>query len=175
MPLSFHNVANIFVKMQQHRRRATEPGTDASTTDSKANPIDKGHHIVSTSGEGPMTHPSLVDIPPESGYKLRMEDFFVCSGGVDVPKLLRATRASLLGHAVELQGNGLIQEEWKCTICGPKNRKSGTFHVTIEYSALAIRSPIPTADPGKPVASENAKNVPGLMTIVQRRKVEQKG
>jgi len=167
MPLTFPNLVNIFVKMQRLRRKAI---ADAPDSPRSVQEKEKGHHIRSISGDGPQNHHSLADIPSEPGLKLRREDFFVCANGVDIPKLLRATRASLLDEAISIGGNALVQEEWSSTICGPKNRRSGYFHVKISYSAVAVSSS--TRDPGRPVAQHKAKSVPGLMTIVQRKNLE---
>jgi len=70
-------------------------------------------------------------------------------------------------ETAELAGaNVLIDEQWKCTICGPKHRPNGTFKVQIHYTAKATRSDKP--DPHKPVALDQVKGIPGLMTILSR-------
>jgi hypothetical protein len=144
------DVANIFIRM---RRRSTK---------------NKPYHIDCSSG-APQTHPSLAGVGATSPQKIEVEfaDDFVCANGVDVVRLLRATRATLLETATLWNANVLVNERWTCTICVPKHRREGTFKVHISYSASATRSSRP--DPQRPVAIEKAKGVPGLMTICERR------
>jgi len=156
MPLAIHNVSNVFLQLQRHRKRATE---------------DKAHHIRSTSGDEPQTHPSLTpDDDSPTGPHLSINEFFVCADAVDVPRLLKATRTTLHRRAMAVGGNVLLNEQWVCTICGPKHRRSGNFHVKIHYQAIASRSQ--TADPGIPPNLQRSKGVPGLMTIISRRPSE---
>ncbi|CAL1699488.1 unnamed protein product [Somion occarium] len=144
--LRFPHVADILVKLGRTR---------------------KSHHIESTSGE-PQTHPSLAREGVTSVRKVPLDtaENFVCRDGVDVIKLLRATRASLLEDAEAIGANALVDEQWFCTVCGPRHRRDGSFRVHIRYSANAVRSEV--ADPQRPVALENARGVPGLMTVVSR-------
>ncbi|KAH7920182.1 hypothetical protein BV22DRAFT_1021700 [Leucogyrophana mollusca] len=150
MTLAVSTVANVFVKLRRAKERTT-----------------KAHHVDSASGD-PQTHPSLRGEDATCKRKVPMGhgDVFVCTGAVDVAKLLRGSRASLLEKAELLGGNVLVDESWSCTICGPKNRKDGTFKVQIRYYASASRSSRP--DPQKPVALDRVQNVPGLMTIIDR-------
>jgi len=144
------DVANIFVKMRRTKARS------------------KAHHIESNSGE-PQTDPSLAAEGVTCAQKvdIELEDVFTCVGGVDVKKLLRASRTRLFETATYLKANVLIDEQWKCTICGPKHRRDGSFKVHIVYTASASRATLP--DPQRPPALEKAKSVPGLMTIRSRR------
>jgi len=146
MTLSVSSVTNIFVKMRSYKDR---------------------HHITSTSGD-PQTHASLSGEGTTSIEKVPIEhtDVFICTGAVDVDKLLRGTRMSLLGKAISLGANVLVDEQWTCTICGPKQRPICTFKVHIHYSASAARAQRP--DPNKPVGLDCAKGVAGLMTITER-------
>ncbi|KAL7277300.1 hypothetical protein ACG7TL_009156 [Trametes sanguinea] len=163
MPLSVSNVANLFVKMRRHRARA------------------KAHHIESASGDAPQTHPGLDASGAASPERIPLErnETFVCRDGVDATKLLRAVRGALYEKAQTFGANVLVDERvspyavltsrdsrWTCTICGPRHRSDGTFRVYIHYSANAARSD--RRDPQRPVALENARGVPGLMTIVNR-------
>ncbi|KAI0760238.1 hypothetical protein C8Q74DRAFT_1208509, partial [Fomes fomentarius] len=150
MPLRISNVANILVKMRRHRGKAKE------------------HHIESSSGDKPLTHPSLAGENAVSAQKLPLEESqtFVCRDGVDVAKLLRAVRGVLYQKALDVGANVLVDEQWACTICGPRHRPDGTFNVNIHYSACAARSD--KRDPQRPIAIEHAKDVPGLMTILTR-------
>jgi len=94
------------------------------------------------------------------------QDQFICLGAVDLPKLLRACRATLYDNAQNLGANVLIDEHWSATIYGPKHRTDSTFRVHIHYSASAARSE--KCDPRRPVALDQAKGIPGLMTILER-------
>ncbi|KAH8106509.1 hypothetical protein DFH11DRAFT_1518148 [Phellopilus nigrolimitatus] len=148
--LSFPHVANIFVKLRRVQKKV------------------KAHHIDSTSGAEPVTHASL-DADADSLKKrarLDVQNVFMCADAVDVPKLLRASRASLLDRASLFQANTLVEEQWSCSICGPKHRSDGSFRVHIRYTATAARSS--QRDPGQPIALETVRGVPGLMTITTR-------
>ncbi|CDO70370.1 hypothetical protein BN946_scf184999.g10 [Trametes cinnabarina] len=170
MPLSVSNVANLFVKMRRHRAKA------------------KAHHIESSSGDEPQTHPSLEGAASVERIPLEKNETFVCRDGVDATKLLRAVRGALYEKAQTFGANVLVDERyvafsparpsshpnahsrdlrrWTCTICGPRHRSDGTFRVYIHYSANAARSD--RRDPQRPVALEKARGVPGLMTILNR-------
>ncbi|EJF56233.1 hypothetical protein BD309DRAFT_874327 [Dichomitus squalens] len=150
IPLGVPKVAKLLVKMRRHRSKA------------------KAHHIESSSGPAPLTHPALRGDGAVSPQRVPLEEnvTFVCRDGVDVAKLLRAARASLYQKAVEVGANVLVDEQWSCTICGPRHRSDGTFRVYVRYSACGARSD--KRDPQRPVALENVRDVPGLMTIVSR-------
>ncbi|KAG9221551.1 hypothetical protein CCMSSC00406_0007190 [Pleurotus cornucopiae] len=154
MHLTFPGVASMFVKM----RRAS--------SQAKVNAQGKPNHIESCSGLEPVTDLSLSGENATLSRKLPMTqtDVYTCIGGVNILVLLRATRSALMERAETLGANVLVDESWKCTIC--KNRSNGTYKVNIRYQARATRSSIP--DPHKPVALDNAKGVPGLMTIIKR-------
>ncbi|KAH7887066.1 hypothetical protein F5I97DRAFT_1936614 [Phlebopus sp. FC_14] len=100
-----------------------------------------------TSGE-PQTHPTL------------------CGEDATCKRRVPMVHASLFEKAEFLGANVLVEESWECTIRVPKNKKDGTFRVHIRYYASASRSSRP--DPQKPVALDKVRNVPGLMTIVER-------
>jgi len=126
----------------------------------------KAHHIESNSGE-PRTHPSIAEnLTSAKRIPLVEDERFVCVDAVDVVKLLRAVRGSLYEKAESIGANALVEEQWSCTICGPKHRKNGSFRVMVRYSAQATRSSHP--DPQRPVALENVRSVPGLMTVLSR-------
>ncbi|KAL0960128.1 hypothetical protein HGRIS_011767 [Hohenbuehelia grisea] len=156
--LTIPDVANLFIKM----RRA---GNNARASSAAPKP----NFVESISGDRPQSHNELSGQGVTSIRKLpmAMEDTYVCIGGVNAKMLLRATRTSLMEQAEQAGANVLVDEQWKCTIRGPKNgRTNGAFKVTIQYSASAARSVV--SDPHKPVALENAKGIPGLMTILRR-------
>jgi hypothetical protein len=150
MPLTIHNVANVFVKMRRHQEKA------------------KAHHLTSNSGE-PQTHSPLLE-DTKTKRKLPMSRFetFTCSGGVDTTKLIRAARMSLIENAEIIGANALVDEQWTCTICRPKNRRnSGTYRVHVYYTAQATLSQ--NEDPHRPVSLDKAKSIPGLMTVHKRQ------
>ncbi|KAI0074445.1 hypothetical protein K474DRAFT_1685720 [Panus rudis PR-1116 ss-1] len=159
------HVANILVKMRRHSRRSSPISTPPLTPPRSA----KAHHIESSSGPEPQTHPSLRG--DNAGVSVRkvpliQEARYVCADAVDVVKLVRAVRAELYEKAEAIGANVLVDEQWTCTICGPRHRRDGTFKVFVRYSASAARASVP--DPQRPVALENAKGVPGLMTVISR-------
>ncbi|KAI0366853.1 hypothetical protein BV20DRAFT_971381 [Pilatotrama ljubarskyi] len=148
MPLSVSNVANLFVKMRRHRSKA------------------KAHHIESSSGDEPQTHPALQGAVSAEKIPLELHETFVCRDGVDTAKLLRAVRGALYQKALTYGANVLVDEQWTCTICGPRHRSDGSFKVYVHYSASAARSD--RRDPQRPVSLDKARGVPGLMTILSR-------
>ncbi|KAG0706964.1 hypothetical protein DFH29DRAFT_899366 [Suillus ampliporus] len=150
VPLTISTVTNAFVKL----RRST----------SKAETID------STSGD-PQTHPLLQGEGATSKRKVPLvqSDLFLCRDAVDVPKLLRESRASLLERAEIMGANVLVDESWECSIRVPRDRRHGSFKVQIRYCASASRSSLP--DPQKPIALHRVQNVPGLMTVLDREEL----
>lgn len=93
--LRFPHVANLLVKIRRTRKKA------------------KSHHIESSSGEQPYTHPSLTGEGVTSVRKVPLytEERFNCKDGVDVAKLLRTTRAALLEKAEAIGANALVDEQ----------------------------------------------------------------
>lgn len=94
MPLTLPSMASVFVKLQRAKDRSKSDSLDFS------------------SGE-PQTHPSCLSgesAMPRSRDSLVHTDIFTCKGAVDVPKLLRASRASLLEKAEYLGANVLVDE-----------------------------------------------------------------
>jgi len=152
MPMSVSSVANVLVRL-----RRVKDKSQADTLDF-------------ASGQ-PVTHISLCgeDATCKRRVPLVHGDLFLCKGAVDVCKLLRGSRASLLEKAEFLGANVLVDESWVCNIRIPKNRRDGTFRVQIRYYASASRSSRPDAQ--KPVALDKVHNVPGLMTIVEREEI----
>ncbi|KAG6329854.1 hypothetical protein ID866_9236 [Astraeus odoratus] len=152
MPLTLPSVANVLVKLRQARDKSRAGSVDCS------------------SGEA-QTHPPLSGEGATSRHRVPLahSDLFTCKGAVDVTKLLRASRASLLEKAEYLGANVLVEESWCCTIRVPKDSRQGSYRVRIRYCASASRSSLP--DPQKPVALDKVRNVPGLMTILDRVEV----
>ncbi|TFK21155.1 hypothetical protein FA15DRAFT_95705 [Coprinopsis marcescibilis] len=131
----------------------------------------KPHHLVFSSGDEPSTHAGISEAIEQGFDPLPVEywDTFECAGGVNLVTLLRATRSSLMEHVsqnLHIPANALVQEQWQATICGPKH---GIYRVQIRYTGAATRSSKP--DPRRPVALDQAKGIPGLMTILKRNEV----
>ncbi|KAJ3756070.1 hypothetical protein EV360DRAFT_85296 [Lentinula raphanica] len=149
--------SNFIVKIRRgahtmgaHRRR----GSDSSSTHSSSSSSDEENRgspvlrsltltppIVNVTGRKTRSHhstwrcssgPSLTTSQFPVGKqtkRVEYKDTFVCSGGVNLPLLLRATRASLVEVAERQAGISmgfgcgkkvvLDNEEWKCRITGP--------------------------------------------------------
>jgi len=154
-PLNISNVANIFIRMRRHQ--------DFSTA----------RLIESSSGDA-QTWPSLAGATEDEKIPFAEHDVFICSGAVDVVKLLRSSRAGLYKKALAAGGSNLqgdkrvvlVDEQWECVILSPKYQQRSTYKVHINYSASATLSKYP--DPQRPVALERVKCVPGLMTVLER-------
>lgn len=105
--------------------------------------------IVSTSGPEPITHPCLKNAVSTHKVSVSREDQFVCASAVDVPKLLRACRSTLLDQARTIGANVLVEEQyvmtrrspqssfmtnlhrWYTSIISPKNRADGPYKVQV--------------------------------------------
>lgn len=122
--------------------------------------------IVSSSGPHPITHSSLSGAASTTRVHISRDDEFICASGVDIPKLLRACRSTLLDRATAIGANVLVDEQWRASIVPPKNPADDPYKVQIRYSASAAKSD--KRDPGGPVALDQAISVPGLMTILKR-------
>ncbi|KAJ8487872.1 hypothetical protein ONZ45_g14158 [Pleurotus djamor] len=181
MHLTFPGVASMFVKMRRvssqarsslsGAHRQTSSSSEAPNSPNSPPPSPGGSSrilLVSSSGDSPLNHPQYVDPNSVSLRKVAMsqKDVYTCVGGVNVDLLLRASRMDLYQQAESIGANVLVDEMWKCTISKKGTKALSPYKVIISYSASASRSAIP--DPHKPVALENAKGVPGLMTIIRR-------
>lgn len=132
----------------------------------------KPHHIVSSSGNAPITQPGIREsmLLEAPRIPVTYTDRFDVVGAVNTATLLRATKMKML-EAIENLGlglNALADEKWECTICGPKSKVN--YKVQIDYSATAVRCT--RQDGFRPVALERAKSVPGLMTIRSHRNID---
>ncbi|KAF8155751.1 hypothetical protein B0H34DRAFT_675888 [Crassisporium funariophilum] len=148
--LGISGVANLFIRLRRHQDKATSPA-----------------ETVLTSGE-PKSHPGVKEgAQDQKQVSVEYIDQFVCAGGVNVTTLLRATRAALLERVDRLGADSLVDEQWECTISGPKPVHSGLYKVQVRYSAAATKSSV--SDSHRPVSLDKAKGgIPGLMTIVRR-------
>lgn len=101
--LTFPHVASLFVKLRRVQRKS------------------KAHHIDSNSGVELLTHASLKDGGAGSGTdseatfkrlaRLEILDMYNCADGVDVAKVLRASRSAILERASPLHANILVDEQ----------------------------------------------------------------
>ncbi|KZT21708.1 hypothetical protein NEOLEDRAFT_1073130 [Neolentinus lepideus HHB14362 ss-1] len=123
------------------------------------------HHIKSSSGPA-RTHSTLENRTVTRHGRLVHLDSYLCSGAVDIAKLLYLSRRDLLSSARDCGGNVLLDEEWSYEIAHPTFRRHNRYKVTIRYSATIGRSCWPDAQ--KPVQLANAHGIAGLMTILDR-------
>ncbi|KAH6918044.1 hypothetical protein BKA70DRAFT_1214046 [Coprinopsis sp. MPI-PUGE-AT-0042] len=144
----------------------------------------KPGHISCSSGD-PKTHTSLqtgaglqavalfgMESPEDvqnnnvsgSGSSQAVEtwDVYECADAVNLGLLLKQTRKNMVTFVNTLGANVLTEEQWQSTICGPKHN---LYRVQIRYTAVPKRARKP--DPGRPIALDQAKGVPGLMRILR--------
>lgn len=93
MPLALPAVVSVLVKLRR-------------TIDKS-----KGESLECSSGE-PQTHPCLEGATDLVELPLAHSDVFTCKGAVDLPKLLRASRASLFDKAIYSGANVLHKERF---------------------------------------------------------------
>ena len=97
LALRLPDVANVIVKLRRARHK------------------DQGREypIISTSGE-PRSHPSLGGDGEVSARKVPLEEAqrFLCKDGVDLKKLLRRMRATLLEEAQAIGATVLVNEQY---------------------------------------------------------------
>jgi len=149
--LSMAGIANLFIRIRRFEDKAlTTNGWELSSGD-------------------PKTHPNVAE-GAQDQHKIPVEqsDYFVCSGGVNLITLLRITRMALMDRAERALGaNSVVDEQWECIISGPKPVQSQRYKVQIRYTAFATLSSVP--DCCRPVALDQAKCIPGLMFILERK------
>ncbi|KAF8708906.1 hypothetical protein AX14_013531 [Amanita brunnescens Koide BX004] len=122
--------------------------------------------LQSSSGQTPLSHPGLAEHACHRREPIKRIDTYHCAGAVNVPDLLRTTRFELLDFASMLGANALVEEQWTCTILGSRSRNKRAYKAQIRYEAQATRSTWP--DPHWPVALNQARSIPGLMTVLRR-------
>ncbi|KAF8585546.1 hypothetical protein K439DRAFT_1409883 [Ramaria rubella] len=128
----------------------------------------KSHHIECSSGSELKTHGRIMDAHPECRQSdmIVHNDFFVCLNGVDTKRLLLLARRRVFEKVEMLGGNAIIDERWSCTICKHETRRGIVYRISIMYQGTPARCTLP--DPQRPVAMDEVKSVPGLMTVVSR-------
>ena len=105
MPLSFHNVANVFVTMRRHAKAAQD------------------NHILTFESGSPVTDNALEgDTFTQSELPITRSEVYTCTGGVDSEKLLQGTRRAIFSSVAAVGANALVEEQWSCTICTSKKR-----------------------------------------------------
>lgn len=151
--LSMAGIAKLFIKI----RRFEDKALNTNNTD----------ELELTSGD-PKTHPNVAESSKDQNkIPVEQNDYFVCVGGVNLITLLRITRITLMEQVERALGaNSVVDEHWECTISGPKPVQSGRYKVLIRYTASATISSVP--DCRRPVALDQAKCIPGLMSILKR-------
>lgn len=145
---------------------ATPSSSSSSSSSSPRSPKHKPHHIQYSSGEIPLSHPGIAENACKRREPIERTDTYICTGGVNLPVLLRTTRTDLMDTVSILGANALVQEQWKCTIYGPRSRNKLEYKVQIHYKARATRSTL--MDPHQPVAMDSTNSIPGLMTVLRR-------
>lgn len=94
--LSVGGIANMFIKLRHLERQSKKPYT-----------------IACSSGAEPLTHPHVqAGRQADAKAPLVHKDTYICAGngGVDVVRLLRATRTALIEEASRLGANALVDE-----------------------------------------------------------------
>jgi len=164
--LTFPGVARLLVRIRRARHRSSASASARGVITSSSSPT--GALMTHGTLQQPAANVASTSAVPSNNERkvpLVTNATFVCAGGVDAQKLLRATRETLLARAQKIGGNVLVDERWTCTIT-PRNKGDGVWRTHIEYEAAATRSDQP--DPHKPVALDQARSVPGLMTVLDR-------
>ncbi|KAJ3563147.1 hypothetical protein NP233_g9129 [Leucocoprinus birnbaumii] len=151
--LSVGGIANIFIGLRRLEQRSKRPRT-----------------ITCTSGAEPLTHPLAQSTLSPDSVKVNFahKDTYVCAGngGVDVVRLLRATRSAIVEQATTIGANALVDERWSYSINQPKNRPRGQYKISVQYAASAISADC--RDTPQPVAMDKIQSIPGLMTVISR-------
>jgi len=158
------------ISSQKSNRRLSMAGVAANLFAKMRRSEDKTVNTddLEFSSGDPKSHPNVAESAKnQNKVPVEQTDHFVCAGGVNISTLLRITRIALMENAErELGANSVVDEQWECTISGPKPVQSGKYKVLIRYTASATISDI--SDCRRPVALDQAKSIPGLMCILQR-------
>ncbi|KAF5357199.1 hypothetical protein D9756_006591 [Leucocoprinus leucothites] len=151
--LTVGGIANIFIKLRHLERQSKRP-----------------HTIACTSGPEPLTHPRAQANSQQDSARVMLghKDNYVCAGngGVDVVRLLRATRSAIVEQATTVGANALVDERWSYVINQPKHRPRGQYKISVQYTASAISANC--RDTPHPVAMDKIQSIPGLMTVISR-------
>ena len=125
-----------------------------SSSSRPGSPKQKHHHLESSSGQIPLSHSGLAEHACQRRESIERIDTYHCSGGVNVPVLLRSTRSELMDIASILGANALVEEEyvsgqqhifrqfsnstprWKCIISSPRSRNKLTYKVQVSSLLL---------------------------------------
>ncbi|EPQ60928.1 hypothetical protein GLOTRDRAFT_124670 [Gloeophyllum trabeum ATCC 11539] len=129
-------------------------------------PQKRCRHCIKNNSGPARTHSALEGRLTTRNGRLVHRDTYLCSGAVDVEKLLYLSRRELYSIAQDCGGNVLLDEQWSYEICHPTFRRQNRYKVTIQYSATIGRSCWP--DTQRPVQLAKAKGIAGLMTILDR-------
>jgi hypothetical protein len=112
MPLDFASIARLFVRLRRQRKRAAGTSEEETKSPTEGGPTKSQTNTNQQVSSGAAaTHPSLVSVSSANGYKVSRHDLFICANGVDLRKLLRATRSSLLETAIMAGGTCLVEEK----------------------------------------------------------------
>ena len=75
-------------------------------------PKRKHHHVEFSSGQMPLSHPGIAEHACPRRESIERLDTYHCTDGVNVPVLLRTTRAELIDISSILGANALVEEQY---------------------------------------------------------------
>ena len=130
-------------------------------------PKQKHHYAESSSGQIPLSHPGIAEHACPRRESIERLDTYHCTGGVNVPVLLRTTRTDLIDIASILGANALVEEQcvyptffrrsngaflgpflliqssrrWRCTIYGPRGRNKLMYKIQVITYFVACATP----------------------------------
>lgn len=85
--------------------------SSSSRSSTSRSPKQKHHHAESSSGQIPLTHPGIAEHACPRREPIDRLDTYYCTGGVNVPVLLRTTRTDMIDIASILGANALVEEQ----------------------------------------------------------------
>ncbi|KIJ40200.1 hypothetical protein M422DRAFT_174167 [Sphaerobolus stellatus SS14] len=145
------------------------PSSPSKTPSTPRSRVAKEQLLTCSSGAEAKTHDLIVDSNPEcrNTAVIVYRDVSECRDGVDVQRLLRLSRAKVMQRVEKLGGNTIVHEKWSCLITKHPSKQTTAYRVSITYEGTPARSDLP--DPGQPIALDQVKGIPGLMTVVSHQ------
>ncbi|KAF8527322.1 hypothetical protein JB92DRAFT_2698577 [Gautieria morchelliformis] len=123
--------------------------------------------IKCSSGPSRKTHSTLSTCTNQRRGTIEHHDVYVCSNAVNAPRLVALTREAMDAQVQRWGGNAMVDESWSYTIQQRKSNHGNSFKVSVKYRGVVAQCERP--DPHYPVALEEAKGIPGLMTVISRQ------
>ncbi|KAF8584050.1 hypothetical protein K439DRAFT_1347088 [Ramaria rubella] len=118
--------------------------------------------IKCSSGPSRKTHSTLSTCTNQRRGTIEQHDVYVCSDAVNAPRLVALTREALDEKVQCWGGNAMVDESYKQSTSTPTHQ----HRLQVKYTGVVARCDRP--DPHYPVALEEAKSIPGLMTVLSR-------